>query len=83
MQASRFSPWYPAANTSTSSGAASTPASTSSDTISASMLATAPATRRASSSRFSSISRTYTGMNDADSTPSPNRFCSRFGNFMA
>ena len=29
--------------------------------------------------RSSSSSRAYTGMNDADSTPSPSRFCSRFG----
>ena len=35
-----------------------------------------PPARRA---RSSSSSREYTGMNDADSTPSPSRFCSRFG----
>ena len=37
-----------------------------------------PASRLAAS-RSSSSSREYTGMNDAESTPSPSRFWSRFG----
>ena len=37
------------------------------------------ATREASSRRPSASRRAYTGMNDADSTPSPSRFWSRFG----
>ena len=60
-------------------GVASTPAKTRTETAIASSDATAPATRRASSRSPRARSRAYTGMNDAESAPSPNRFCSRFG----
>ena len=48
-------------------------------TISASSAPTAPATRSASRRSPRDSSAAYTGMNDADSAPSPNRFWRRFG----
>ena len=58
MHTSRLTPVYPAANSWTISGAARMPSSTATDTTRNSSDATAPATRRASSWRFSSISFT-------------------------
>ena len=40
---------------------------------------TALATRAASASSPFARSRAYTGMKDADKTPSPKRFCRKFG----
>ncbi len=60
-------------------GAAKTPSATSTATSSERSPKTAPATRSASSRRPSPSSRAYTGMKEAESTPSPNRFCSTFG----
>ena len=64
-----------------SHGVAATPASTSRDVTSARKASTAPATRLASSSspRASSLPPAYTGMKEAESTPSPNRFCRKLG----
>ena len=49
-------------------------------TTSASSAPTAPATRSASRRSPRATSAAYTGMNDAESAPSPNRFCRKFGN---
>ena len=78
LRASR--PRSPGAMSATSSGVASTPSSTSVPVTSASSAATAPATRAACSRSSRATSAAYTGMNDADSAPSPNRFCRKFGN---
>ena len=79
MVSSRRSPSNPRAMMSTSNGALPMPSSTSTAVTNASRVPTAPATRSASlrSPRASRLA--YTGMNDADNAPSPNRFCSRFG----
>src|SRR5437870_1371781 len=79
MVSSRFAPLKPGAIASISKGVARTPARTSIATIKASSDATAPATR--SASRLSSRARraAYTGMKEAESAPSPNRFCRKFG----
>ena len=58
--------------------ASNMPATTSTAVRAHSNPATAPATRSDSGSS-SSTSLAYTGMNDAERTPSPIRFCRRFG----
>ena len=75
----RFSPSNPGAIRSMSHGAARTPASTMIETVSDSRPATAPATRSASSWSPEAWTFAYTGMNDPDRAPSPNRFWRRFG----
>ncbi len=69
----------PPARIPTSCGAARTPPRTMTEATSASALKTAPASSAAS--RFSPRASVpaYSGMKDAESTPSPNRFCSMFG----
>jgi hypothetical protein len=62
-----------------SSGVARTPNSTRMATTSASSAPTAPATRSASFRSPRATSEAYTGMNDADNAPSPNRFCRKLG----
>ena len=76
---SRFSPVKPLAITATSHGAVSTPVRTISEATSASIPATAPASRVASFSSPLPRSPAYSGMKEADRTPSPKRFCSMFG----
>src|SRR5436190_1769683 len=75
----RFSPVKPGAMRSISSGVANTPTRTSSDTTRARIDATAPATRSASRRSPFATNAAYTGMKDADSAPSPNRFCRKLG----
>ena len=79
MVASRFSPSNPGAMRSMSQGVSSTPASTSTETARPSSAATTPAAVRASSSRPRARNPAYTGMNEADSTPSPKRFWRKLG----
>ncbi len=62
-----------------SQGASSMPASTSTDTVSASSAATAAATADASRAWSRARRPAYTGMKEADSTPSPNRFWRKLG----
>ena len=76
---SRASPSYPRAITETTSGVKSTPIRTMSEMKSARIVANTPATRPASSSFPSASSFAYTGMKDAERTPSPKRFCNEFG----
>ena len=80
---SRIAPLYPGAIAINSHGVSSTPINTRTLIASASSDATMPATRPAVSSSFSASSRAYTGMNEAESTPSPKRFCKTFGMRMA
>src|SRR6185312_12269330 len=83
MVSSRLSPLNPGVRRSIRYGAAKMPTVTSTVATIASSENTAPATRPASASSPSASSRAYTGMNDADSTPSPNRFCRKFGILIA
>jgi hypothetical protein len=76
---SRLSPSKPGAMTSISHGARRTPASTRSDTAKPSSVATAVAVAAASRVRPAARRLAYTGMRDAESTPSPNRFCRKLG----
>ena len=69
----------PGAINAASQGAAHAPSAASTPATAARSPNTAPAARPASSSRPSSSNRTYTGMNEALSVPSPRRFCRTFG----
>jgi hypothetical protein len=69
----------PPTTTPTIHGAAKMPRATSTATSSDRSPNTAPATRSASSRRPSPRSRAYTGMKEAESTPSPKRFCRTLG----
>ncbi len=62
-----------------SQGVRNTPASTSTEVTSISRAATAPATRRASSFSPRATRFAYTGMKEAERTPSPKRFWRKFG----
>ena len=75
----RLSPVNPGAITAMRIGVANTPTSTIAPTTIASSAATAPATRSAVFCSPRATSAAYTGMNEADSAPSPNRFCRKFG----
>jgi hypothetical protein len=79
MVRSRVVPVNPGAMASMSSGVATTPTSTIRLTASASSDATAPATRSASDRSPRATSEAYTGMNEAESAPSPNRLFRKFG----
>ena len=60
-------------------GRCRTPIRTMIDVVSAKSPAIAPAVRRASSSSFRASRPAYTGIKEAESTPSPNRFCRKLG----
>ncbi len=79
MVNSRFSPVNPGAISAISTGVTTTPTSTNAEVISTSKEAIAPATFPASSFASRANKFAYTGMNDAESTPSPNRFCKKLG----
>ena len=79
IRSSRRAPSKPGVNTLTSNGASSTPSNEIAPATPSSNANAAPATRPASAVRPCPSSAEYAGMNDAESVPSPSKFCSRFG----
>ena len=79
IESSRRCPSNPGVNTLTMNGASGMPMQADGAGDASSNANAAPATRPASSVRPWPSSAEYAGMNDAESVPSPSKFCSTFG----